>query len=118
MNLKKRYGFEIIDKAQKSKFDERQSNIYREQTTRVTDLFSFAMFLNMVDCLHTDTPWAPYEAEFFYEIEKSKELYPRVVELKKQIAEEMKHDISDMKSLKRLTLLSKEERERGQKENN
>lgn len=116
--FKRRYGFEVLDKAQKSKFNERQMEIYKEQTTPVTNLYTFAMYLNMVDCLHVDVSWAPYEAEFFYEIEKSKELYPRVVELKKQIDEEMKHDIGDMESLKRLTLLSKEERERSQKENN
>ena len=76
------------------------------------------LFQDQLSCLLADLLQRVTHISFQYEIEKSKELYPRVVELKKQIDEEMKHDISDMKSLKRLTLLSKEERERGQKENN
>ena len=84
----RRYKMIVKERVQKSKFDERQTALYAEQTS--IDKRSYGTFLSLCLPMIEGCRDVPKMQEYIYEIDESKEFFPRAFEEVEEIKEDMK----------------------------
>lgn len=81
------YEMEIKDSVRKSEFDERQKDLYAEQTQE--DTKNYGAFLSMTSQFLDAMKDVPKMQEYMYEIEQSKKYFPAAFEESKRFQEEI-----------------------------
>lgn len=100
--FKRRYGFDVKDAIKKSEFSSKQKELYAEMTEEINNLYSFGSYLGLA--LLSTAPFAgvPYQAEYEYEMEQARKIYPEAFEMEKEIRKEAEKFTLDHGLLKRL----------------